>query len=190
MLVPDQIRSLVQRCLAGEQAAVTALVERFQGLVFGLCLRMIGRRHDAEDVAQESLVRAIRGLHRFDAARDFEPWLLAIAGNRCRTFLANRRRRPDARPLVDDAADDTPPMYAAESLAEEVQRALTTLRAEYRQAFLLFHQHELSYADIAAALAVPLGTVKTWVHRARQELIEQLRNRGVIDEVGYALRKV
>src|SRR5436190_830799 len=60
--------------------------------------------------------------------------------------------------------------------------ALVELRAEYRQSFLLFHDHELSYGEIAEAMGVPLGTIKTWVHRARRELIQHLRRRGAISE--------
>ena len=71
-----------------------ALVERFERQVFALCYRMLGQREDAEDVAQESLVRALRSLRNWDSSRDFVPWLLAIAGNRCRTLLAARARRP------------------------------------------------------------------------------------------------
>lgn len=176
----DDLRTLVERCLGGDQAAMVALVERFQGLVFGLCYRMLGQRQDAEDAAQETFVRALKSLHRWDRTRAIEPWLLAIAGNRCRTALAARRRRPLADAAVELIADDTPDRQAADNLAEEVRLALTALRPEYCQAFVLFHEHELSYADIAAALDVPLGTIKTWVHRARRELIDLLRLRGAL----------
>src|SRR3954468_10312404 len=89
----SDLPALVKRCLRGDQTAMLALVERFQGQVFGLCLRMLGQRQDAEDAAQETFVRVLRNLHRWDAERDFEPWLLAIAGNRCRTALSVRGRR-------------------------------------------------------------------------------------------------
>ena len=79
------LATLVSHCLAGDQGAMIALVDRFKGQVFGLCYRMLGQRQDAEDAAQETFVRVLKNLHRWDQARDFEPWLLAIAGNRCRT---------------------------------------------------------------------------------------------------------
>jgi RNA polymerase sigma-70 factor (ECF subfamily) len=170
-----------------------ALVERFRGQVFGLCYRMLGQRQDAEDAAQETFVRVLKNLHRWDQARDFEPWLFAIAGNRCRTALSARKRRPTAEAIVDIIPDKEPDQRPAQQLAEEVQLALATLRDEYRQAFVLFHEQELSYADVAAAMEVPLGTIKTWVHRARRELIDYLRKRGAIPEqvpVGNALRGV
>ena len=82
-------------------------------------------------------------------------------------------RQPATSSLVEHVSDNAQELAEAKNLAEEVELALGTLRAEYRQAFLLFHQQELSYAEISAALDCPLGTVKTWVHRARRELIAQ-----------------
>lgn len=185
------LRLVVRKCLAGDQAAMMALVERFRGQVFGLCYRMLGQRQDAEDVAQETFVRVLKNLHRWDPARDFEPWLLAIAGNRCRTALSSRKRRPTGGDFVlDQVADDAPDQSAARHLAEEVHLALAGVRDEYRQAFVLFHEHELSYAEIAAAMSVPLGTVKTWVHRARRELIDELRRRGAVPEPRHAVPRV
>src|SRR5437762_3165298 len=180
--VGSDLVQLVSQCLAGDQRSMLALVERFQGQVFGLCYRMLGQRQDAEDAAQETFVRVLKNLHRWDQARDFAPWLLTIAGNRCRTALALRRRRPIAEPAVELLADDAPDERPAQHLAEEVHLALAELRPEYRQAFVLFHEQELSYAEIAAAMEVPLGTIKTWVHRARRALIDHLSRRGAIPE--------
>jgi RNA polymerase sigma factor, sigma-70 family len=185
-----ELRPLVQRCLAGDQHAMLALVERFRGQVFGLCYRMLGQRQDAEDAAQETFVRVLKNLHRWDPGRDFEPWLLAIAGNRCRTALSSRKRRPTADSMVEQLPDDAPDERAAQHLGEEVQRALAVVRDEYRQAFVLFHEHELSYTEIAESMSVPLGTIKTWVHRARRELIEELRRRGVVPESRHAVPRV
>jgi RNA polymerase sigma-70 factor, ECF subfamily len=186
----DDVRALVQRCLAGDQTAMLALVGRYQNQVFGLCYRMLGQRQDAEDMAQETFVRALRSLRQWDAQREFLPWLLAIAGNRCRTCLAQRMRRPGSTPLVEHLPDRRTDGKPARHLAEEVQRALTRLRKEYRLAFMLFHQEELSYAEIGAALKCPLGTVKTWVHRARRELVETLRKREAVGEVSRAIRRI
>lgn len=188
--MPDEVRALAERCLAGDQAAMLALVDRFQGQVFGLCYRMLGHRQDAEDTAQESFVRALRSLANWDQERPFLPWLLAIAGNRCRTFISRRMQRPATSPMVENLADRENLAEPATNLAEELTLALGQIRSEYRQAFLLFHQQELSYAEIAAALDCPLGTVKTWVHRARQEIIDILRKRGALAEAPHALRRV
>jgi RNA polymerase sigma-70 factor (ECF subfamily) len=167
-----------------------ALVERYEGRVFGLCYRMLGQREDAEDMTQETFTRALRFLHQWDSQRAFEPWLLAIAGNRCRTQLARRQRRPVNCTLVEPVPDGRPDSQAAENLAEEVQLALKSLREEYRQVFVLFHEHEMSYEEIGRSLDCPLGTVKTWVHRARKELILFLRKREVLAEPNHEVRSV
>jgi len=169
--MPDDLRQLIRRCLANDQQAMLDLVNRYRGRVYGLCYRMLGHRQDAEDAAQETFSRALRNLSSWDSQRDFEPWLLAIAGNRCRTALARRMRRPRPCTLNEPVASRAPDMQAARQLAEEVELALETLRHEYREAFVLFHQHELSYAQIAEAMQCPIGTVRTWIHRARRELI-------------------
>lgn len=180
--VPDDLRRVIERCLAGEQAAMAEMVDRYRERVLSLCLRMLGHRQDAEDAAQESFVRALRSLKNWDASRGFEPWLLSIAGNRCRTSLARRLHRPLTNLAGERVVDHRHSERAADHLAEEVKLALRALRDEYRRAFELFHGEQLSYLEIGAVLAVPVGTVKTWVHRARRELIERLQRRGVVEE--------
>jgi RNA polymerase sigma-70 factor (ECF subfamily) len=171
---------LIDRCLAGEQAAMTEFVERFRTPVFGLAYRMLGHHHDAEDVSQESFVRALRSLHHWDRSRSVLPWLLAIVGNRCRTLLAARRKRPSTGLVANQLADSRIEPQT-QTLAEEVALGLAGLRVEYRQAFLLFHEQQLSYQEIADSMGKPLGTIKTWVHRGRRELVERLKARGVVE---------
>jgi len=79
---------------------------------------------------------------------------------------------------------------AAELLTEEIDLALEDLRAEYRNAFTLFHRQEMSYEQIGERMGVPLGTVKTWVHRARRELVARLAKRGVVEESKRELRTI
>lgn len=186
----DETRQLVARCLACEQAAMFELVSRFQGQVFGLCYRMLGQRQDAEDAAQETFVRVLKNLHQWDAERDFEPWLMAIAGNRCRTAMARRMKKNNTQPLIDNVAAEEVDLGHTRGITEEVQLGLGRLREEYREAFVLFHEHELSYAEIAEAMSCPVGTVKTWIHRARSEMMQFLRMRGIAQESGHAVRKV
>ncbi len=178
----EELPILVDRCLSGHQPAFGQLIDRFRGQVFGLCYRMLGQREDAEDATQETFLRVVRNLHRWDPERAFEPWLLTIAGNRCRTRLAKRMRHPNMMSLDYPIEDQSTELAQAKLLNEEIDLALQTVRAEYREAFLMFHKREMSYAEIARSLKIPLGTVKTWVHRARRELISRLRIRGVLGE--------
>jgi RNA polymerase sigma-70 factor (ECF subfamily) len=171
--------ALVRRCLREEAEAIRTLVERFQSEVYGLCVRLLNHRHDAEDVTQEVFLRVFRSLRRWDASRPLKPWIMGIAVNRCRTWMAQRARRPEVVDYLQDTAPSPATDDAAELLAE-IQAAVVALRPEYRSVFVLFHEQGQPYEDIAAALGRPVGTIKTWLHRARLEVLERLRQRGMV----------
>jgi RNA polymerase sigma-70 factor (ECF subfamily) len=173
--------ALVRRCLAGDDEAVRQLVERFQAAVFGLCVRLLHNRHDAEDVAQEVFLRVFRGLARWDPARPLRPWVMRITVNRCRTWLARRPRRPEPVDYLGDRIAAPAPDDSSELLTE-IQAALAGLRLEHRTAFVLFHEQGRPYEEIAAALDCPVGTVKTWLHRARLQVLRRLQQRGLVPE--------
>jgi RNA polymerase sigma factor (sigma-70 family) len=172
-------RALVEAIRCGEPDAPRRLIERYQGLIFGLCFRMLGHRHDAEDVMQETFVRALRGLPGFENERPLRPWLLGIAANRCRTALARRARRPAAVATTEDWPDHRAGTIEVDDLAGELQRALGRLRPDYRLVFALFHEQNLPYEEISRTMGRPVGTIKTWLHRARAELADHLSRRGV-----------
>ncbi|TWT39305.1 RNA polymerase sigma factor [Blastopirellula retiformator] len=186
----SDIHLLVDQCRSGDGTAIGQFIDLFRNKVYGLCYRMVGEHHEAEDMAQETFVRVMRSLDHWDRERPLEPWILTIAGNRCRTLLAKRKRRPQAHPIEDHVADHRPDLQPAQILAEEVHLALQQVRSEYRQAFLLFHEHELSYIEISEQLGKPLGTIKTWVHRARREMIARLSQRGVLEGRENEMRRV
>jgi len=177
--VPTDEAILVRRCMLDDADAMRALVERFQADVFGLCVRMLHHRHDAEDVTQEVFLRVFRSLRRWDAQRTLKPWIMGITVNRCRTWLSQRKRRPEVVHYLKDTST-TPQEDDASELLTEIQAALKETREEYRLAFVLFHEHGLPYDDIATALERPVGTIKTWLHRARQEILQRLRLRGMV----------
>jgi RNA polymerase sigma-70 factor (ECF subfamily) len=173
--------TLVRRCLAGDPAATREMVERFQTDVFAVCLRFLGHRHDAEDVAQEVFLRVFRSLRRWDDARPLRPWVLGIAVNRCRTFASQRGKRPDLADYLHETADHRPRDDSAE-LSRELYAAVDDLRTDYREVFVLFHEHGRPYEEIAEAVGRPVGTVKTWLHRARLELLARLKGRGLVPD--------
>ncbi len=177
---------LVRRCLRGDAEAVRTLVDRFQADVFGLCVRLLGHRQDAEDVTQEVFLRIFRSLRRWDPARPLKPWIMGIAVNRCRTWVVQRARRPELVDYLHDTAPAPAPDDSAE-LVSEIRAAVGELRPDYRTVFVLFHEHGQPYEDIADALDRPVGTVKTWLHRARLEVLDRLRRRGMISEVNHEL---
>jgi RNA polymerase sigma-70 factor (ECF subfamily) len=171
--------ALVRSCLRGDGEAIRALVERFQAEVYGLCVRLLNHRHDAEDVTQEVFLRVFRSLRRWDDSRPLKPWIMGIAVNRCRTCLAQRARRPGLVAYLQDSAAGPAEDDTAE-LVREIAAAVATLRPEYRTVFVLFHEQGQPYEDIAAALERPVGTIKTWLHRARLEVLDRLRQRGMV----------
>jgi len=177
---------LVRRCLKGDEPAVQALIERFQSDVLGLCVRLLQHRQDAEDVMQEVFLRIFRSLKRWDSSRPLKPWIMGITVNRCRTLMAQRSRRPELADYLQDVASREPVDDGSE-LVREIQSALKELRWEYCSVFVMYHEQGLPYEDIAEAMEKPVGTVKTWLHRARQEVMDRLRRRGMITEVEHEL---
>lgn len=172
-------RELVQRCLRDDPSAVRELVDRFQTDVYALCVRLLRHRHDAEDVAQEVFLRIVRSLHRWDNSRPLRPWVLGITVNRCRTAMAKRGKRSPTADYLADMPDHEPPSGDGE-LAAAIAACVGELRAEYREVFVLFHEAGHSYEEIADIISRPVGTVKTWLHRARQMMLEQLKARGLM----------
>lgn len=166
---------LTRRCLAGDADAVRTLIEACQRPVFALCVRMLSQREDAEDVAQETLVRVIRYLKTWDSSQPLFPWVLTIAANRCRTALARRGRMSVTGDLTTVAAE---PEDSLPDWKEELDLALSRLPAHHRLCFVLYYEQELSIAEIAVIQSVPEGTVKTWLYRSRKQLADALRERG------------
>lgn len=173
--------ALVRQCLRNDPRAIRTLVEQFTDMVFGLCVRLLGHRHDAEDVTQEVFLRIFRSLRRWDAARPLKPWILGITVNRCRTWMSQRARRPELVEYLHETAAAAPADDSRE-LTREIESALAQLRPEYRLAFVLYHEQAQPYEAIAEVLKRPVGTIKTWLHRARLELLDALRRRGLVDE--------
>ena len=171
--------ALVARCLKGHPEAMRELIERFQSEVFGLSVRLLSHRQDAEDVTQETFLRDFRSLRRWDETRPLRPWILGIAVNRCRTWMGKRARRPE----LADYLHETPARDTTDDSVElvgEIRLALAGLRTEYRSVFVMFHEQGRSYEEIAQAHGRPVGTIKTWLHRTRMEVLTYLRQRGMV----------
>ncbi|MFQ5350305.1 MAG: sigma-70 family RNA polymerase sigma factor [Thermoanaerobaculia bacterium] len=185
-----QDAQLVERVVAGDGEAFRQLVERYQRPVFGLLLRMVRTPSVAEDLAQETLIKAYRAIATFDRSRQFSSWLFKIAHNTAIDYL--RKSRPRTVPLESDDGDRLDPLALlampesqspeararGRDLAEALQEALMTLRPDYREAVLLRFQQGLPYDEIADILDLPLGTVKTHLHRARKQMAAALRTAG------------
>ena len=175
----DAEQVLVRRCLRGDPHATIELVKQFEQDVVGLCLKMLRHQHDAEDVAQEVFLRVFRSLKSWDSNRPLRPWILTIAVNRCRTAMGKRMKRPETADYLADVADRTPVQGSTE-LTTAIQAVIADLRQDYREVFILYHETGHNYDEIAEMISRPVGTVKTWLHRARQILATELQQRGLL----------
>lgn len=152
--------------------AFSELVERYQSRMFSLAYRLLGDREDAADAAQETFVRAYRSLGTFRLDARFSPWIYKIAVNVCFNIRKGQSSRPET--LLDESMEGNDPSPHALSetteLRADLTRAIASLSPNYRTAVVLRHIHDLPYEDIAESMGVPLGTVKTWLFRAREQL--------------------
>jgi RNA polymerase sigma-70 factor (ECF subfamily) len=155
---------------------------RHREMVYRVCLRWLGHHHDAEDVTQETFRRAAIAIHTWDNRRPIEPWLVTIAGNRCRSFLSCRRREKLTE-SIDHFRDEYSAMALEDRSVNEQQtiaedcllHAMEGLPRNHRRAFELVHREELSYPQAAQQMGRSVGTIKTWVHRARTAMRKTLQ---------------
>jgi RNA polymerase sigma-70 factor (ECF subfamily) len=173
--------SLIDRTLHGDLAAFEQLVERHRAIVFRVAARIVGP-HDAEDVSQDSFLRAFHRLDQYRGTATFRTWLLQITQNTALNTLTRTRRRPtemgNDAPETPDRDPVRQPVMELERREREqrLEHKLRTLRPEYRSLLVLRDLEGLSYNEISDVLEMPLGSVKGRLHRARDELIELLRN--------------
>ncbi len=180
-LTMESDESLIDRALQGDLSAFEELVERHRGIVFRVAARIVGP-DDAEDVSQDAFLRAFHRLDQYRGTAPFRTWLLQITQNTALTALTRTRRRPaETGSDAPEAADRDPVRQPVTELErrERQQRLevkLRALRPEYRSLLVLRDLEGLSYNEISDVLEMPLGSVKGRLHRARDELIELLRN--------------
>jgi RNA polymerase sigma-70 factor (ECF subfamily) len=170
---PDD--ELVARFLAGDQAAFTALVHRHERRVYNLALRMLGREEDAKDAAQDAFLNALRKLSSFRGQAAFTTWMHRVTMNTCYDILRKRRREP----LLDDPPDDIPSRVTGDPASKvadaiDVQRALVQVPEDFRAVLILHDVQDLAYEDIAQIHGIPVGTVKSRLHRGRVALARLL----------------
>jgi len=161
--------SLIARAVEGDERAFEGLVEGHKDMVYNIAYRMLGNAEDAMDAFQETFISAYRNMSRFRGDAKFSTWLYRIALNRCRDMLASRRTRPAFESIHEEGFDAPAPRSGGES-DTDVQEALGSLSSDYRTAITLHCIMEYSYDEAGDIMGIPGGTVKTYVHRGKQEL--------------------
>jgi RNA polymerase sigma-70 factor, ECF subfamily len=183
-------QDVVLRARSGQEAAYRELIRRYERPVFALLFRMVRDRELAEDLAQETFVKALNAIDSYRPEFKFSSWIFKIGNNAAIDHL--RRRELDTLSLDGSPHAETPEAMQATALqigarqespldtveAKElgtaIEAAIGSLRPEYRSCILLRHVEGRAYEEIAEMLNLPLGTVKTYIHRARNELRQSL----------------
>lgn len=184
--VSDQ--TLISRCLGGQTEAFGLLVERYQHRLYGALVSIAGSSEQARDIAQDAFVHAFEKLQSFRGESAFYSWLFRIALN---VAISSRRKNHRVTASIDalrEATGQDPEDLRVSSspwhdlhVADRkrlVQKALSEIPDEYREALVMKEIDDLKYEDIAEILDIPIGTVRSRIHRGRQEL--RLRLQGAL----------
>lgn len=170
---------LMARVRAGNQRAFAELIDRYKARVFHTTLRMLGNREDAEEAAQDTFLRAYRGLENFREEASFSTWIYRICVNACLNLLESRKRFK-AQELERTPATALPCIVSPEfeledsDLQARVFAAVEKLPVKYQTVLILYHLQHLTYQEIAEILKIPMNSVKTHLFRARAMLRERL----------------
>ena len=169
--VDDEV--LVSASRAGDAEAFGELVQRHEGRVYRVALRMLGSEADAEDAAQETFVRAWRGLARFRGESTVATWLYRIVTNRCLNTLASRRPTDPLDREVATDVDDPARIVEQRARVDAISVAVAALAPEQRAALVLRDYEGLSYEEVGDVLEIGLGAVKSRIHRARAAVLKE-----------------
>jgi RNA polymerase sigma-70 factor (ECF subfamily) len=195
MPIQDELGALpdadvVRLAQQGRELAFRELVRRYERPVFSLVFRMVRDRETAEDLAQDAFIKVLNHIDKYSPEFKFSSWLFKIANNVAIDHLRRRRidtismdGSPNATTAAEveastlelgDGQESALDELEAKELGSAIERAIAALRPEYRACIMLRHVEGRSYEEIAATLDLPLGTVKTYIHRARHELRKTL----------------
>lgn len=185
-------QQVVELARKGKESAYRELIGRYQRPVFSLIYRLVRDREKAEDLAQDTFIKVLNAIGRYDPAFKFSSWIFKIAHNTALDHL--RRKEPEtlslqgsphartdaeieASTITPESGDENPEQYtSSKEVGAVIEQAIGRLRPEYRTAIILCHVEGRAYEEIAQIMDVPLGTVKTYIHRARNELKKELEH--------------
>jgi len=180
--------ALINRAIHGDEKACAEIVEQFREQIFSFIFRMVKNRAEAEDLTQETFIKAFNALSTFNSEYAFSTWLYKIAANNSIDHFRKKRLKTCSIDTPIDAKDgplhrefpDTNQGPESGLISKErtiqIQQAISSLPDKYRIAILLRHNQDRSYEEIAEELAIPLGTVKVRIFRAREMLKKKLRD--------------
>ena len=173
---------IIASVLSGETRAYAVLVDRYKDRALTLAVRLVGRREDAEELVQDAFVKAFNGLRTFRGDAKFSTWLHRIVYNLCMTKVSRRRKEMESTDLMqeqgrlpaDPAGNGLDHYLEERERVELIERELRTMGEQVRAPIILFYLHDMKYEEIAEITGLPLGTVKTNLHRGRKLLRDRL----------------
>ncbi|MFT8312237.1 MAG: RNA polymerase sigma factor SigW [Sporolactobacillus sp.] len=183
-------KRLIKKIRKGDQQAFAELVERYKNSVFAICLRMVGNAQEAEDLSQEAFIRAYNHIDQYDHERKFSTWLFRIATNLSIDFLRRRKNvvSLDAvvpgteglslNAMLPDEGEQPEDRIVRKETEEMVQGEIKKLPEKYRSAVVLKYIEDLSLKEISEIMEIPVGTVKTRIHRGREMLRKNMMAEG------------
>jgi RNA polymerase sigma-70 factor (ECF subfamily) len=180
-------QAVITHALNQTPGAFDVLVKRYLKQVYSYVFHTVQNKELAEDITQETFLKAYRALGQFDKTRNFKPWLFAIATNAGRSMLKKNQRNPillntePGKPDLFENIEDSHPLEETihdERLEDQVADALEQLNPSVRQALILRHVEDLSYEDIAQTMGANLNTVRTWLKRGRENMKQLLETAG------------
>lgn len=165
--------ALTARARSGDRAAFSELVARHQDAVYRVCFRVLGRREDAEDAAQEAFVRAYRKLDGFEGRSSFRTWMIRLSMNVSLNERSKRKEPLTEAPMPAPAPDPEDELLSSETVAS-VHAALREIQPNHRAAIILRDLEGLSFKEVGESLDIAEGTARVWAHRGRAKLKEVL----------------
>jgi RNA polymerase sigma-70 factor (ECF subfamily) len=179
----DNIDALIRRCLKGDQLAWEAIVRQYRRKVFNVAYKFVGKHDEAEDLTQDIFLKIFKSLDTFDRRANFQTWLISVSRNLCIDHYRSVRKERETIDRETDTAELSTAAPGQNQFAALEQRdrvellreALASLPKTLRTAVLMRDLQELSYHEIAVALRLPEGTVKSRINRGRSELARQIR---------------
>lgn len=170
--MPFDEAALIRSALEGSQSAYARLMSLHKLRVYNLILGMVGNKEDAADLTQETFIKAFRSLHRFNPDYPFRSWVVRIASNCCMDFFRQKKYETVSIEDIEIAEPVAGPdkKFETKRATIRLEEAIQTLPENLRAAILLRCKEGLSYQEISEVLDVPMGTVKTWIRRAREIL--------------------
>ncbi|MCO7177067.1 RNA polymerase sigma factor SigW [Sporolactobacillus kofuensis] len=187
-------KRLIRKVKKGDQQAFAELVDRYKNSVFAISLRMVGNTQEAEDLSQETFIRAFNHIDQYDHDRKFSTWLFRIATNISIDFLRRRKANvsldavvPGTEGLalstiIPDGGELPDEMMMRKETEEMVQLEIRKLPEKYRSAVILKYIEDLSLKEISEVMDIPVGTVKTRIHRGREMLRKSITAGGGMRE--------